>query len=82
MNYLGHLLLSGQDEDLLIGNFLADRLTAKQQRVLDLQYQKGLQFHRWIDQTTDRHPNIRQMARMIRPIYGRYAPVALSLIHI
>lgn len=79
MNYLGHLLLSRDHEEVLIGNFLADRLNSTEQKNLPEYYQPGIRFHRWIDYTTDQHKEVKKMVSIIRPIYRRYAPVALDV---
>lgn len=79
MNYLGHLLLSGQDEGLLMGNFMVDRLGVKELLTLDARYQDGVLFHRHIDMTTDNHPWFKASLKMLYPVYKKYAAVVLDV---
>ena len=56
MNYLAHIYLSGEDEDLMIGNFIADSVRGNQLADFPEGVRKGIVLHRKIDSYTDRHP--------------------------
>ncbi|MBK9014895.1 MAG: DUF479 domain-containing protein [Saprospiraceae bacterium] len=81
MNFLAHIYLSGPDEHLLVGNFLADFISNKEVAKLPPSIQKGVQMHRQIDSFTDRHPMVKQGARRLHPSHGKYAPVILDVCH-
>jgi len=63
MNYLAHLLLSGNDEDVIFGNFIGDAVKGKQYQDYSPQIQKGILLHRQIDTFTDAHPVYLQSKR-------------------
>ncbi|MBK8563470.1 MAG: DUF479 domain-containing protein [Saprospiraceae bacterium] len=81
MNFLAHLYLSGQDEHLMVGNFLADFLNNKEVAGLPPDIQKGVAMHRQIDSFTDKHPMVKQGAKRLHPSHGKYAPVILDVFH-
>ena len=56
MNYLGHLVLSGDNEEILFGNFIGDAIKGKNYKNYNPSIQKGIQLHRFIDHFTDHHP--------------------------
>ena len=53
MNYLGHLVLSGNDNEVLFGNFIADAVKGKSYLDLSKKVQEGVLLHRFIDDFTD-----------------------------
>jgi acyl carrier protein phosphodiesterase len=79
MNFLAHLLLSGDDELLMVGNFIGDWVSNKQLISLPERVQTGVRFHRKIDSYTDTHPVVRECVRKIIPMHGKYAPVVLDV---
>jgi acyl carrier protein phosphodiesterase len=80
MNYLGHIFLSGENELLMVGNFISDYVKGKNYLKYPLEVQKGILLHRSIDQFTDNNQHWRSIREMIRPVYHRYAGVASDLI--
>lgn len=81
MNFLAHLYLSGGDEHLMVGNFLADFISNKEVAKLPSDIQKGVQMHRQIDSFTDQHPMVRQSATRLHGKHGKYAPVILDVFY-
>lgn len=79
MNYLAHLYLSDENENILVGNFLADRLNLKDTQSLNKLYLPGISFHRHIDKTTDNHPYFKSKLKLMYPTYGKYASVILDI---
>ena len=55
MNYLGHLVLSGDSEDVLFGNFISDAIKGSSYKNWTISIQKGILLHRNIDTWTDSH---------------------------
>lgn len=56
MNFLAHIYLSGNNELLKIGNFMADGIRGKQFEIYPKAIQNGILLHRAIDSFTDAHP--------------------------
>ena len=80
MNYLAHLYLSGDDESLLFGNFIADHVKGSSLNLYDTSIQKGIRLHRLIDTFTDTHAIVKPGKVRLRPYVGKYAPVALDIL--
>ena len=81
MNYLAHLYLSGNDESLLFGNFIADHVKGSFLNQYEPSVQKGIRLHRLIDSYTDQHPVVLLGKIRLRPYVGKYAPVALDILY-
>ncbi len=81
MNFLAHLFLSGDDEQLIVGNFLGDFLSNKQVATLPRPFQEGVRLHRKIDSYTDQHPMVKQSSKRLQAKHGKYAPVILDVFH-
>jgi acyl carrier protein phosphodiesterase len=81
MNFLAHIYLSGDNDLLKIGNFMADSVHGK--RYLDYaeDLQKGILLHRFIDTFTDAHPIYRQSRRRLYEKYGHYAGVIMDIVY-
>lgn len=81
MNFLAHIYLSGDNDLLKIGNFMADSIHGK--RYLDYadDLQKGILLHRFIDTFTDAHPIYRQSRRRLYEKYGHYAGVIMDIVY-
>ncbi len=79
MNYLAHLFLSCHDDDLVIGNFIADSIRNKDVVSFSPSIQQGISLHRKIDAFTDTHPIVRQGTRRLHPHHHKYAPVVIDI---
>lgn len=79
MNYLAHLFLSCHDDDLMIGNFIADSIRNKEVANFSEGIQQGILLHRKIDSFTDNHPIVRQATRRLHPHHHKYAPVVIDV---
>jgi acyl carrier protein phosphodiesterase len=80
LNYLAHLFLSGDDEQILFGNFIADHVKGKDLSHYGAGIQKGIRLHRLIDTFTDQHPATYDVKLLLRPYVHKYAPVAADVI--
>ena len=81
MNYLAHLLLSGTNEELMLGNFIADHVKGSSINSYSPEVQRGIVIHRMIDHFTDQH-EVTALGKMrLRPYVNKYAPVALDVIY-
>lgn len=81
MNFLAHLFLSGGNDDLLVGNFLADYLSNEQVRRYPAPIQEGVRLHRAIDSYTDKHPEVLKGVRRLYEAHGKYAPVVIDVFY-
>ena len=81
MNHLAHFYLAGDDIGLTIGNYIADNVKGKKKDDYSLEIKNGIEMHRAIDHYTDTHALVKENVRHIRPILGRYAPIALDVIY-
>lgn len=79
MNYLAHLLLSGNDKELRIGNFIADSVRGKNFKRFPDRVAQGIVIHRNIDFFTDTHEIVKESKDLIRPVYGLWSGVIVDL---
>ncbi len=79
MNHLAHLFLSGDQPEIIVGNFITDMLSPKEQKKVQGLYQIGIQLHLYIDQTIDHHPVYKKSIDLIKGRQGRYAPVVADI---
>ena len=75
MNFLAHIYLSGDNDLIKIGNFMADGIRGRQYEKYPLEIQKGIILHRAIDTFTDAHPIFRQSTKRLHQNYHHYAGV-------
>ena len=81
MNFLAHIYLSGEDEGITIGNFIADGIKGKRYEKFPLNIQKGILLHRFIDSYTDSHPIVRQSTARLHQNYGHYSGVIVDILY-
>jgi acyl carrier protein phosphodiesterase len=79
VNFLAHLYLAGNDEHLIIGNFIADHVKGNRINGFDENIRLGIKMHRDIDHFTDNHPVVRKSIARLRPIYRKYAGVIVDM---
>jgi|AntDeeMinimDraft_5_1070356.scaffolds.fasta_scaffold01221_7 acyl carrier protein phosphodiesterase len=81
MNYLAHIFLSGDDDDLKIGNFIADSVKGKDHRKFPDRIEKGILLHRSIDSFTDHHPLVFQSSHRLFPHFRHYSSVVIDMLY-
>jgi len=80
MNYLAHLYLSGNDEELKIGNFIADSVKGKPSELLYTPgVIRGIQIHRKIDTFTDSHPIVLKSIKRLREHQGKFSGIVVDI---
>lgn len=79
MNYLAHILLSGDDRELQLGNFIADAVKGSAYNAYPQGVADGIRMHRAIDRFTDCHPAVRRAVGTLKPHFGRYSAVLLDV---
>lgn len=81
MNFLAHIYLSGDNDFVKIGNFMADGIRGKQYLDFHPDIQKGILLHRFIDSFTDFHPVFRQSKHRLHEKYGHYSGVITDIFY-
>ncbi len=81
MNFLAHLYLSGNSDELKIGNFIADSVKGRGFAAFSQEIQHGIILHRAIDMYTDDHPIVRQSIGRLRPKYKKYSGVLVDIFY-
>lgn len=79
MNFLAHAFLSGNDPELLLGNFIADSVKGRQAELYTPAVAKGIYLHRLIDTYTDTHEIVGETKARLRPKYRKFAPVIADM---
>jgi len=81
MNFLAHIYLSGDNDLIKIGNFMADGIRGKHFETFPMDVQKGIILHRAIDTYTDAHPVFRQSTKKLHKRYHHYAGVIVDVFY-
>jgi acyl carrier protein phosphodiesterase len=81
MNFLAHIYLSGENDHIKIGNFMADGIHGKNFDEFPADVQKGIRLHREIDSYTDFHPIFRQSKHRLHQRYGHYSGVIMDIFY-
>lgn len=81
MNFLAHLFLSGDNERVKIGNFIADFVKGNKLNDYPPEIQFGIRLHREIDSYTDSHPVVLESKSRLRPTFGHYSPVIVDVFY-
>ncbi len=81
MNFLAHLYLSGDEEDIMIGNFIADGIKGHRYEDFPPKIKAGILLHRFIDDFTDTHPICLESKVLLRPRYHKLAPILVDMIY-
>ncbi len=79
MNFLAHLFLSPVDEDITFGNFIADSVKGKAFYAYNEAVQKGILYHRFIDQYTDTHEQVRLSKERLSAKFGKFSGVIVDI---
>lgn len=81
MNFLAHIYLSGENDLIKIGNFMADGIRGKQFEHFPDDVQKGILLHRFIDTYTDSHDTFRQSTKRLHEKYHHYSGVIVDIMY-
>ena len=79
MNYLAHIYLSGDSDEIILGNFIGDYVKGNKYLNYPDQVAFGIRLHRRIDMFTDQHPDVRECIELLKPGYGRYAGIVMDV---
>ncbi|MCK5729940.1 MAG: DUF479 domain-containing protein [Draconibacterium sp.] len=81
MNFLAHLYLSGENEKLMVGNFIGDYVKGNKYENFKGDVKKGILLHRQIDFFTDNHLKFREAKKLLVPELGLYSGIVIDLIY-
>ena len=81
MNYLAHIYLSGDNELITIGNFMADGIKGKKYKKYPKDIQIGILLHREIDTFTDAHKTVRKSTKRLHEKYSHYSGVIVDILY-
>ena len=81
MNYLAHILLSGNDRRLQVGNFIGDFVKGTEYEQYPKRIKEGILLHRAIDSFTDNHPVFLETVDMLLPDFGRYSGIMADMFY-
>jgi acyl carrier protein phosphodiesterase len=83
MNFLAHLFLSGDDEEVMVGNLLEDfivgRIDHPRNQYFSDNIKNGILLHRLIDSFTDTHPSVSACKTVLYEKYHKYAAVVIDI---
>jgi len=78
MNFLAHIYLSFGDDEITIGNFIADSIRGNKFKHLPERVQQGIKLHRNIDSFTDAHETWRKSKKRLYKNYGHYSGIIVE----
>ena len=81
MNYLAHMFLSLDQEDLMIGNLSGDFVRVADMRFMKPEIEQGVLLHRKIDKFTDEHPIVDRSIDRLSTVHGKYAAVIVDILY-
>lgn len=80
MNHLAHLYLSSDNEEEMVGQFIADAVKGNDFNLYTSDIRKGILLHRWVDSFTDTHDLVKELRAAYRPKLGLYSGVLIDLV--
>ena len=81
MNFLAHAYLSGNNDGILLGNFVADSIKGKQYLDYPSDVGKGILLHRKIDYYTDSHKVFRDSKKRLSAKYGIFSGIIIDIFY-
>ena len=79
MNFLAHAHLSGSNDDLLFGNFIADAVKGNGLLKFPDDIRNGIRLHRKIDSFTDSHEIFRRSLDKVRNHFGKFGGIVMDI---
>lgn len=85
MNFLAHIYLSGDNNDIKIGNFLGDFVKGNLDNIHNSHIKKevlqGIALHRAIDSFTDSHEVVKQSIERLHPKYHKFSGIVVDMFY-
>lgn len=79
MNYLAHLYLSGESDEIKLGNFIGDFVKGNKYLQYPERVAYGIQMHRRIDSFTDHHADVKECIKLLKSGYGRHSGIVADV---
>jgi len=81
LNFLAHIYLSGDSDEIKIGNFIGDYVKGKNYEKYPDLISKGIYLHRRIDSFTDSHYIVNQSKMHLQKRFRRYSGVIVDVFY-
>ncbi len=81
MNFLAHIYLSGENDQVKIGNFIGDWIKGSDFKRFPSDIQKGILLHRSIDSFTDSNTIVRHSKSRLNENYHKYSGVIIDIFY-
>lgn len=81
MNFLAHLYLSQDSDQVMVGNFIADFIKGGETDTLQRDVYLGILLHREIDSFTDRHTQVGASKKRLWQRHRHYSPVIVDIFY-
>lgn len=81
MNFLAHIYLSGNDDEVKIGNFIGDYVKGKAFHIYPEKIKQGILLHRFIDSFTDQNTYTLDAKQIFAPKYRKYAGIVIDIVY-
>ena len=81
MNYLAHIFLSGDNEEIIVGNFIGDYVKGYEFKQYSHMIRKGIIIHRHIDSFTDRNMIVKLSKSRIAEKYHKYSGIIIDIFY-
>ncbi|MFP4487829.1 MAG: ACP phosphodiesterase [Bacteroidales bacterium] len=81
MNVLAHIYLSGDSDEIIIGNYIGDYVKGRDYLKYPELIKKGIILHRHIDEFTDKHPVVHRSKMHFTRKYHKYAGVVIDILY-
>lgn len=81
MNVLAHIYLSGDSDEVIIGNYIGDYVKGRDYLKYPDEIRRGIIIHRHIDAFTDKHPVVHRSKILFSKKYHKYAGVVTDILY-
>ncbi len=81
MNFLAHIYLSGNIDEIKIGNFIGDYVKGNKHHIYPENIKNGILLHRFIDSFTDKNTYTFDSKSLFAPKYRKYAGVVIDIVY-
>lgn len=80
MNFLAHLYLSGDSDNVKFGNMIGDSVKGNNYLKYEPDVSKGILLHRHIDTFTDAHPIARECKNLFNEKFHKHSGVVMDIV--
>lgn len=81
MNFLAHIYLSGDIDEVKIGNFIGDYVKGRAFHIYPENIKNGILLHRFIDSFTDTNIHTIDAKQLFAPKYRKYSGIVIDIIY-